>query len=563
MHRLGIVAGFGTLTAMRRIVPRHTMLALCLCLQVFSGVAFASAYNGRPKLVVVIVIDQFRGDYLERGHDEFVPGGFRLLTDKGAWFTNCNYQYANTRTAPGHAALFTGAYSNGSGIQNNEWWDTSRRKMVSSVEDDHTVIVGATSQETGSSPHNLLADTIGDELRLATDGKSRVFALSLKDRASVLPAGFSGTAYWTDKMTGAFVTSSYYMKQLPGWVEAFNKADHAGAYWNREWKAGEKVLRNTARPAQITERENWYEIVGATPFANQYELEFAREMIAQEKLGQGSTTDLLLISLSANDILGHKVGPNSDESRAMVQSLDRDLADFFSYLGQQVGLGNVWIALSADHGVSPAPSFVSEVHIPGGYLEPELRVTLNEQLKNKLVKPLPGRQPIADENLYNFVPKVDWPLVFLNAEAFTAAKVSETDAERMVAEFFKTYGIRGYYTRAQLAQHEVPPNDFGRKYLNSLSPNAGWLVYLVPSPFFTGGSSGTDHASPYSYDTHVPLAFFGLPFQPGIYRGHCEPVDMSVTLSNLLGTNSPDAAVGRVLTEAIQSRPVSAPEGAR
>jgi len=535
---------------------KHTVITVVLfflCLAGFLSIASASAYNGHPKLVVVIVIDQFRGDFLERGHDEFGPGGFRLLTDKGAWFTDCNYQYANTRTAPGHATLFTGAYTSGHGIQNNEWWDAVRRKIVSSVDDDAVDIVGVKTTDVGASPHNLLADTLGDELRLATDGKSRVFAISLKDRAAILPAGFSGTAYWTDHLTGAFITSTYYMKQLPEWVEAFNKADHAGAYWNREWKVGEKVLASTKKPDSLSESANWYGIVGGTPFANQYELEFARELIAQEKLGQGPTTDLLIVSLSANDIMGHRVGPNSEESRAMAQALDRDLATFFGYLGQQFGLGNVWIALSADHGISPSPSYVSEVHIPGAYLGPELRATLNDQLKAKLVKPVPGQKAAApDDPRYNFVPKLDWPLVLLNSEAFTGAKVSEADAEKMVAEFFKPYGIRGYYTRVQLAAHDVTPDALGHKYLNSLSPRAGWLVYLESPPFYTGGSSGTDHAMPYSYDTHVPLAFFGLPFQPGVYRGPCEPVDMAVTLSNLLGINSPSAAVGRVLTESLQ-----------
>lgn len=539
----------------------ETALLAFLILSLISGSAFASAYSGRPKLVVVIVIDQFRGDYLDRGHDQFGEGGFRLFTDKGSWFTNCNYEYANTRTAPGHATLFTGTYINGHGIQNNEWWDGARKKVVTSVEDDSTQIVGVNNSEPGASPHNLLADTIGDELRLATDGKSRVFAISLKDRSAVLPAGYSGTAYWIDHLTGTIITSSYYMKQLPEWVQAFNKANHAGAYWNREWKLGDKVLRTTAKPAQLTDRENWYEIVGKTPFANQYELEFARDLIAQEKLGQGATTDLLLISLSANDILVHGTGPNSEESRAMVQALDRDLGDFFGYLGQQIGLGNVWIALSADHGVSPAPSFASDLRIPAAYVGAEVRTTLNEQLKSKLAKSSTPSKTTVSEGSYNFVPKVDWPVVFLNAQAFGDAGINEENAERMVGDYFRSYGIRGYYTRVQLARHEVPDTAIGHKYLNSLSPNAGWLVFLVPPPFVVGGSGGTDHATPYNYDTHVPVAFFGLPFRPGIYRGRCETVDVAVTLANLLGINSPDAAVGRVLTEAL--RQDSSVEGSR
>src|SRR5579871_2930041 len=167
--------------------------------------SFASAYSGHPKLVVVIVIDQFRGDYLERYHDQFGDAGFRLLIDHGAYFPNCNYNYANTRTAPGHATLFTGAYSNGHGIVANEWWDAKKKKLVTSVEDDDTKLVGLAGDKTGSSPHNLMADTLGDELKLATQGRSRVFAVSLKDRAAVLPGGFSAdTAYWIEPQSGSW-----------------------------------------------------------------------------------------------------------------------------------------------------------------------------------------------------------------------------------------------------------------------------------------------------------------------------------------------------------------------
>ncbi len=550
-------------------MPRHRSLAiaflLCWSVAILSGSATASAYNAHPKLVVVIIIDQFRGDYLERGHDSFGPGGFRLFTDQGAWFTDCNYQYANTRTAPGHATLFTGTYSNGHGIFNNEFWSESLRRVVTSVEDDNYTIVGVPGKLRGSSPHNLLASTIGDELRLATDGKSRVFGIALKDRASVLPAGFSGTAFWIDHHDGRWVSSSYYMKELPEWVQSFNQAGRAEKYWNRQWKAGEKELRNTKKPAAMTDRENFYEIVGATPYANDYEFEFARELIEREKLGQGPTTDLLVISLSSNDILGHKVGPNSDESRAMAQAIDGQLADFFAYVGKQIPLTDVWFALSADHGISAAPSYVSELHIPGAYVgQAELRITLNNELRGRLSKPKtasskPGGATATGGPVEDFVPKMDWPLIMLNAKAFTDANVGEADAERMVADFFKPYS-RGYHTRVQLMSNQIPPNAIGRRYANSLSPEAGWFVYMVSPPFFVPGTSATDHAMPYSYDMHVPLAFHGLPFQAGVYRGACEPVDMAVTLANLLGINSPSAAVGRVLTEAL--RPAAQTTGA-
>src|SRR5271157_121707 len=215
---------------------RLPLVLLCSTLFLLGSIqaAFASAYNARPKLIVVIVIDQFRGDYLERYRDQFGDSGFRVFLDRGAYFTDCYYDYANTRTAPGHATLFTGSYTSGHGIVANEWWDPPKKRRVTSVEDDTTKLVGLGSVALakpaepgrgtpGASPHNLLSDTLGDELKLATGGKARVFAISLKDRAAVLPAGFSGdAAYWIDPKSGDWITSSYYRPDLPEWVRNFN-----------------------------------------------------------------------------------------------------------------------------------------------------------------------------------------------------------------------------------------------------------------------------------------------------------------------------------------------------
>ena len=253
--------------------------------------AFAAAYNAHPKLVVVIIIDQFRGDYLERYRDQFVDGGFRLFLDRGAYFTDCNYDYANTRTGPGHATLFTGSYTSGHGIVANEWWDPQKKKLVTSVEDDATKIVGSERGGPGASPHNLMSDTLGDELKLATGGKARVFAVSLKDRAAVLPAGFAGDgAYWIDAQSGDWITSTYYRPDLPEWVRNFNGGHRTDKFWNREWKDSDgSTLGSTApRKGKDGTPAGFYEVVGPTPFANDYQLEFAKELVLYEKLGSGS-----------------------------------------------------------------------------------------------------------------------------------------------------------------------------------------------------------------------------------------------------------------------------------
>src|ERR1700726_3869752 len=520
--------------------------------------AFASAYNARPKLVVVIVIDQFRGDYLERYRDQFGDGGFRVFLDRGAYFTDCNYDYANTRTAPGHATLFTGSYTSGHGIVANEWWDPLKKKRVTSVEDDKTKLVGTGKTGPGASPHNLTNDTLGDELKLATGGKARVFAISLKDRAAVFPAGFSGDgAYWIDPKSGDWITSTYYRPDLPEWVRNFNGSHRAQKFWNREWKDSDgNTLGSTApRNGKDGTPAGFYEVVGSTPFANDYELEFAKELVLYEKLGAGSATDLLVIGLSANDILGHQVGPDSPQMRSMALELDRQLAEFFGFLGHQVGMANVWMALSADHGIAPLPEFAKTLRLPAANLDAKaLREHINSLLSKKYAKK-------AD-----YLVDLDYPIAWLNEDAFAGAPAGkkEADAEADAGEAMKQAGFTGYFTKSQLAHGETPATEVGRRYSHSYSPKGGWYVIGIPSPFHVGITKGTDHETPFSYDTHVPLAFYGLAFQPGTYRTHAEPVDLAVTLASLLGINPPAQATGRVLNEALQplrrASPLSAPQ---
>jgi predicted AlkP superfamily pyrophosphatase or phosphodiesterase len=521
------------------------VLALAVMLAAFPVSSFSSAYNGRPKLVVVIVIDQFRGDYLERYRDEFGDSGFRFLLDHGAYFPNCNYNYADTRTAPGHATLFAGAYSDGHGIAANEWWDQKKKRMVTSVEDDSTKLVGVDGDKTGASPHNLMADTLGDELKLATQGKARVFGVSFKDRSAVLPAGFSGDgAYWIDPQSGAWITSTYYRNDLPRWVQDFN-SNKPAKYWDREWKDSQgALLRSTAhRKGKDGSDAGFYEVVGSTTLGNEYEFDFAKELIVYENVGRGPATDLLSISLSPNDILGHQVGPDAPEMRQMALDLDRELAEFINFLGHQIGLADVWIALSADHGVSPLPDQAKKLRIPAANLaKSKVEAQINAALTAKYS---PGHSAA-------YV-KLDYPMAWLDDDAFSAAHVHEHDAETAVGEAMKQAGLRDYYTKSQLAEGEVPNTALGRKYLNSYSPEGGWYVMGVPEPF-TVGASGTDHTSPYNYDTHVPLVFYGLAFQAGTYRTSVEPVDMVPTFASLLGINAPTHSVGRVLTEALAPR---------
>ena len=522
----------------------RTKFVTLLVVLLVATAAFGSAYQASPKLLVILIIDQFRGDYLERYHDEFGPSGFRTFTDRGAYFPACYYDYANTRTAPGHATIGTGTYTSGHGIFSNEWWVPASKKVMSSVDDESTKIVGAEVEGIGASPHNLLADTLGDELRLATQGNSRVFGIALKDRAAILPTGFSANgAYWIDKTSGAWVTSTYYVTEAPHWLTAFNSQKHAQRYLNLDWKdANGEVLGSTApHDGPDGKAINYFELVGRTPYANDYQFEFARELIQQEKLGQGTVTDLLVISLSANDLTGHAYGPDSPQMHAMALALDRQIGEFLGFLQQQYG-NRFWIALTADHGVAPTNATSLSLRIPAGVIaNKDLKTELNKRVSAMLHKP------------GEYVRSTSFPIVFLKSDAFEE-KVSEADAEAYVTQAMRDMGFITAYTKDQLASGEVAPSPQGRMFANSYSPYGGWWVMGLPPPFTLSAKDVADHGVAYSYDQHVPLAFYGAPFKPGVYRDQVEPIDLAPTLAVLLGINKPTSSTGHVLTQALSSR---------
>src|SRR5580698_1633744 len=339
--------------------------------------ARATAYEGHPKLVVILVLDQFRADYLERYRADFKGRGFKVFLDHGANFPDCYFGYANTETAPGHSTIGTGAYTDGHGIGGNEWWDLARSKdhTVTSVEDERYALVGLPSgakTSPGSSPRNLLASTFGDELRLDTLGTSAVYGVSLKDRAAILPSGAAANgAFWIDQTSGRFITSTYYMQQLPDWAQAFNDSDR---------------IAQAKQEANIPDSKNFYGDVGATPAAVSYEIDFAKALITGAALGKHDTTDILTLSISSTDILGHRVGPDSPQQREMVDAVDTDLDSFFTWLDKNVegGLGNVWIALTADHGIAPVPADAAKLGLNAATIDMnKLVANLNDAINMK------------------------------------------------------------------------------------------------------------------------------------------------------------------------------------
>jgi predicted AlkP superfamily pyrophosphatase or phosphodiesterase len=597
--------------------PKRTICKLLVALLVipWTPPARASAYDAHPRLVIILVVDQLRADYLDRYRADFKGRGFRLFLDKGAYFEDCYYDYANTKTAPGHATLGTGAYTDGHGISANSWWDLTRNKTrpVSSVEDDRYRILGAIhpGKEPGASPLNLRASTVGDSLRLATTGQAKVFGISLKDRAAILPAGYSANgAYWIEPASGAFITSSYYMDALPDWVTAFNSGDRAG---------------QAAQEANAPNTKQFYETVGSTPAGNSYELDFARALITGEQLGSHPVTDMLVISLSANDLVGHRDGPDSPQARQMVDTLDQQLDGFFSWLDKNIpgGLANTWITLSADHGVAPVPARAVALGMPAATIDMDkFLANLNDTMNAKFS---PG------EKVEYLLPQQELPYLSLNRPSFDVAGINEQEAEQAIQQavpaavaalapapgaepvkapepvnppaaaplptpppLSKTLPPAGSrqrsrgrstvtatntvktvsppppvtrqpaipivvhtYTRQQLASGELPPSEWGLLLAHSYSPNGGWYVMVIPAAYqmqtLSGG--GTTHFSPWSYDRHVPLGFFGAPFTPGIYHGRVQPIDLAATLASVLGVTQPSASVGNVLTQAIHNLP--------
>jgi arylsulfatase A-like enzyme len=516
--------------------------------------AYADAYRAKPKLVVILVIDQFREDYLERYRSDFkTPNGFNLFLKRGANFTDCYFGYANTMTAPGHATIGTGAYTNGHGISLNDWWDLTRSTThpVTSVEDERYLIVGSgDAKEIGASPRNELASTLGDEVVLATKGKSKLFGISLKDRAAILTSGHASQgAFWLDHASGHFVSSTYWGPELPQWVKAFNRSGRTGL-----------ALREAAASPG-----NFYDDVGKSPASVSYLLDFAKSLVSAEHMGGHDVTDVLTISISSTDILGHIVGPDAPEQRAMVDAVDVDLNDFFSWLNQHVdgGMSNVWVALTADHGIAPTVKAAAGYGMPAASFDTtKLIAALNIRLNNRFSS---GPQS-------KYILPSELPYITLDPRAFAQVKVSEEDAEDAVAKMLpealestllplsaepsqtrlppQPY-IRHTYTRLQMASGQVPPTEEGQIIFHSYSTNDGWYVLMTPGMYELSTDHGTNHFPPYSYDRHVPLAFFGTPFKPGTYHGRVAPVDLAATLASLLRVNQPSASVGQILTQAI------------
>ncbi|HYN85792.1 MAG TPA: alkaline phosphatase family protein [Pyrinomonadaceae bacterium] len=545
-----------------------------------SRASSASSWQ-RPRLVLFIAVDQFRYEYVERFGDLFAANGLRRMMREGASWANANYDHVPTETAPGHATMLTGAWPSETGVIGNEWYERNAKgdggRRVFNTADDEARILGGGDEESGASPRRLLASTVGDELRLASAGRSKVIGVSVKDRGAMMPVGRNASAaYWLSAQNGAMVSSSYYFKELPAWVARFNAQrpsdKYFGARWDRlapeaeyarragaddaAWERGTQGKTRNTFPHTVTggaERpnRNFYAELPYTPFANDILVDFAKEAITNEGLGADADTDVLSVSFSANDYVGHRYGPYSHETMDAVLRVDRQIGALLDFVDSRVGLRNTVVALTADHGVAPIPEHSASLRLPGARVkQEEIREKIKEGLRDRLApNDSAGR---ADDYLLEYTAKNG--NVYLNLEALRRDRVSRADAERAACEgALRVEGMARCFTRTQLERGAISPNDpVARRVLHGFHVLRSGDAVVVPQPFALVVTYTADHYSPYSYDTHVPLMIMGGGVAPGRYEQAATPADLAPTLAVLLRSETPSNATGRVLIEAIR-----------
>jgi predicted AlkP superfamily pyrophosphatase or phosphodiesterase len=529
--------------------------------------------------VLLIVVDQFRYDYLERFGDLFVDNGFRRLLRDGASWTQSNYDHFPTYTAPGHALMMSGAYPAETGIIGNEWPDRTTGKKVWSVTDTSVKLLGGKPTDEGSSPRRLMSSTVGDELRLVTNDRSKVIGISKKDRSAILPAGrHANAAYWFNSTAGGIVSSTYYFEQLPAWVVDFNNTRPVDQYFGKKWerllpeseyvkRAGpdsppwEKITWSgdgNAFPHTITggltaPGPAFYSAVDYTPFSNDLVLSFTQQAILNEQLGQDDDTDVLTVSFSANDYVGHRYGPYSQEAMDAALRADRQVATLLDFVQTKVGLANTLVAFTSDHGVSPVPEHAAAIGLGGGRVKaPDLLAAIRSGIKARYN---------ADDYIYKFddngVQREGFVNgnIYFNYAALDRDKVNAEELAQVVGKAAMTVpGVARYFTRGQLLRGATSITDpIERRVLHGFYPQRSGDVVLIAEPFkYLGDTITATHGSPYSYDTNVPTIIMGPGVTPGRYFEPATPADIASTLAALLGITPPTNATGRVLIEAIK-----------
>ncbi|MEO8772512.1 MAG: alkaline phosphatase PafA [Ferruginibacter sp.] len=534
---------------------------------ILTTVVFAqenSINNGieRPKLVVGIVVDQMRWDYLYRYFNRYGEGGFKRLVQKGFSFENTFIPYTPAVTAAGHTCLYTGSVPAIHGIVGNDWIERESGLKMYCTQDKSVSTVGSTSSQGLMSPKNMLTTTIGDELRLATNFKSRVFGIALKDRGGILPAGHSANAaYWFDDSTGNWITSTYYMNALPQWVNNFNSSRKPDSLLKNDWNllyplstydqstADDKIYEKTfdhektrTFPHVYTSINNKnYFRLRQSPYGNTLTLDFAKDLIQNEKLGNSGQTDMLCVSLSSTDYIGHKSGPNSLEIEDIYLRLDKDIEKFLNYLDKTVGENNYLVFLSADHGAPQVPDFMKENKLPGGNLySRELATELNKMCAQKYNVQVNLVQAIFEYQVYLDTKKIDSLHIDINDIKKTVVNYIKSKPE--VINVFDYADFDKVIMPAQIKEK------FAKGYFLKRS---GDIQFILKPQYTDVLSIGTEHGTMYNYDTHIPLLWYGWKIKAGKTNRETYMTDVAPTIAAMLQIQMPNGSVGKVLEEIV------------
>ena len=535
------------------------LVSLFLCF--FSTISFSQ--TAKPKLVVGLVIDQMRWDYLYRYNELYGNGGFKRLLKQGFSNENAFIPYVPTYTAVGHTCVYTGSVPAITGIVGNNWFDKTTNRTVYCADDSTVKTVGSTSKAGLMSPANMWTTTIGDELRLSNNFKSKVIGIALKDRGAILPAGHSANAaYWYDGTVGKWITSSYYMNNLPTWVNQFNTKDYAGNYMTKDWNTLMPISKYDLSTGDDKPYENQirgengvvfphklsgisaaykYESFKTTPFAATFTFDFAKETIENEKMGAGAVTDFLAVSISSTDYIGHSFGPNSVEIEDTYLRLDKDIADFLSYLDKKLGVGNYLFFLTADHGVAHIPAFMQENKLPAGTFEDgDIARELNSLLDSTF-----GLKKVV-QSVMNYQ-------VYLNNDAIESAGKSVDAVKNLVIKTLKKKPfIIAAFATEDIATTTLPQPQ-KEMMVNGYNPKrSGDIQFTFKPGYFDGGAKGTTHGLWNPYDAHIPLLWFGWKVKPGKTNREVYMTDISPTIAAMLQIQMPNGCVGKVITEVAQ-----------
>lgn len=516
--------------------------------------------SDRPKLVVGIVVDQMRYDYLTRFYHRFGEGGFKRMINEGFVCKNNHFNYVPTYTGPGHASVFTGTTPQNHGIISNFWYNKFEKKKVYCASDPSVKAVGSDSEMERMSPHRMKTTTFADQNRLHTQLRGKSIGIAIKDRGAILPAGHAANAaYWfRGKDEGKWITSTYYRNELPEWVQEFNKSNRAASYlkeWNtlydiktytesgsdeNAFEQGYKGKEKAVFPYDLAALKNQnagYDIIKASAYGNSLTTDFAVAAIDGEQLGKDEITDVFTVSFSSTDYVGHNFGVNSKEIQDTYLRLDKDLERFFRVLDAKVGVGEYTVFLTADHGAVHVPSYLQSVKIPAGYFDLDtFEAEVGAFVKEKY-------------QVEGLIEKMDNDQVFFNYEALIKNKVKAPDLEKTIAHFMLQYDkVDKVFTRSQLESTEYNSGIAKLIQRGYHQKRSGDVVYVLNPATITYSPKGSTHGSGLSYDTHVPLLFFGKGIKKGSTTEKTEIPDIAPTISALLGIAFPNGATGKVLS---------------